>query len=101
MSLVHTVRLFDADVLTKQRDEIAQVLRGLYRQRNLILHGGVTDGPLLDGIVRASTPFVTAVVNRYARASADVFLDAHVFAYQMHVRLKNYLADPHQIVSVF
>jgi hypothetical protein len=101
VSLIHTARFFDPDILKKRRQEITHVLRGLYRQRNLILHGGVTDSPLLDGIIRASTPLVTAIVNRYARASGEGILDPHVFAYQMHVRLENYLVNPKQIVSVF
>ena len=85
----------------EKRTELRQTLLGLYRQRNLVLHGGITDSPLLDDILRSSSPVVTAVVNRYARAAADYTMDPHVFAYDMFVRLEKYLADPGIVIESF
>jgi hypothetical protein len=99
VALSHTRRLFETDVLKRTREEIRQTLRGLYRQRNLVLHGGITDAPLLEGILRSSTPLVAGVINRYARASHGVPVDPHIFAYQMLVRLEGYLNDPRLIVQ--
>jgi hypothetical protein len=99
VALSHTKQLFDEGNLRLRREEFRQNLRGLYRQRNLILHGGITDGPLLGGILRASTPLVTAVINRYARAIHDGLVDPHIFAYEMLVRLEGYLNDPRTIVA--
>jgi hypothetical protein len=101
VALSHSRRLLDPDSLMEKRKELRQTLLGLYRQRNLVLHGGITDSPLLDGILRSSPPLVTAVVNRYARATADHILDPHVFAYDMFVRLEKYLVDPGIIIESF
>jgi len=99
LALSHTRRLFEPEVLQMRREELRQTLRGLYRQRNLVLHGGITDAPLLEGILRSSTPLVAAVVNLYARASQDNTVDPHIFAYEMYVRIERYLADPRDIVG--
>ena len=97
--LAHTRILFDADALRSKRQELQQTLLHLYRQRNLVLHGGVTDAPLLGGVLRASTPIVIAVINRYARATQDGAIDPHVFAFQMFTRLEGYLNEPSAIVK--
>ena len=101
LTLAHTRRLFDVNVLRQQREDLRQTLRGLYRQRNLVLHGGVTDGALLASILRSSIPVAASVVNRYARASHDGTKDPHVFAFEMFVRVEAYLRDPRSIVEFF
>jgi hypothetical protein len=101
LMMSHARRLFGAAALRSQRKELEQVLRGLYRQRNLVLHGGITDAPLLDDLLRSSTPLVAAVINRYARATQDGMVDPHVFAYDVFVRLEEYLSDPQSIMDAF
>jgi hypothetical protein len=101
LALSRTKRLLDADALGRNREELRQTLRGLYRQRNLVLHGGITDSPLLESILRSSAPLVTAIINRYARASSDQVVDPHIFAYEMLVRIEGYLADPRAAVEAF
>jgi len=101
LMLSHTKRIFDPDALKLKREELRQTLRALYRQRNLVLHGGVTDAPLLDDIIRSSTPLVAAVINRYARAIYDGVSDPHLFAYDMFVRVENYISNPVSIVDTF
>lgn len=99
LALDHTRRLLDADYLKSQRTILLQTFRGLYRQRNLVLHGGITDAPLLEGIIRSATPLVTAVVNRYARARQSRDIDPHVFAFEMYMRVEAYIDNPRSIVS--
>lgn len=109
--LSHARSLLDADVLRAKRIELEQTFRGLYRQRNLILHGGITDAPLLHSIFRSSAPLVTAVVNRYARAIQDGMRDPHLFAYDirdphlfaydMYTKIEGYLNDPKSATESF
>ena len=101
VALSHSRRLLDPDILTEQRKQLQQALLGLYRQRNLVLHGGITDSPLLEGILRSSTPIVTAAINRYARVNGHHILDPHIFAYDMFVRIEGYLSDPRIIIDNF
>jgi hypothetical protein len=99
--LSHTRHLLEVERFESQRQELQQTLRGLYRHRNLVLHGGITDGPLLSDILRASIPLVAAVVNRFARATYENAIDPHVFAFEMFSRVESYLVDPRTAVSSF
>ena len=101
LMLSHTKGLFDPDSLRMKREELQRALRALYRQRNLVLHGGITDGPLLEDVIRSATPLVAAVVNRYARAIYDGVVDPHLFAYDMFVRIERYLGDPSSVADTF
>jgi hypothetical protein len=42
--------------------------RRLYRQRNLVLHGGITNGVALPASLRTITPLVGAAMDRIAHA---------------------------------
>lgn len=44
------------------------VLRRLYRQRNIIMHGGKIDSVVLSGVLRSSAPLVGAGMDRIAHA---------------------------------
>lgn len=101
LMLSHARSLLDIDVLQTMRMELEQTFRGLYRQRNLILHGGIMDAPLLNGIFRSSAPLVTAVINRYARSIQDGIRDPHLFAYDMYARIERYLNDPRSAAESF
>jgi hypothetical protein len=101
LMLSHARDLLNVDVLQTKRMELEQTFRGLYRQRNLILHGGITDAPLLNGIFRSSAPLVTAVINRYTRSIQDGIRDPHIFAYDMYVRIERYLNDPQSATESF
>ncbi|GAA1955186.1 hypothetical protein GCM10009798_13020 [Nocardioides panacihumi] len=90
----HTADFLRPQEVRRLRAEILTTFKGLYRQRNLILHGGVTDAPLLAGILRSSTPLVTAAVNRFAANRAGAQGDPMAFAFAESLRLDTHLADP-------
>lgn len=52
------------------RDSTFNQLRHLYRQRNLAVHGGITDSPLMAAISFLSEPTVAAVINQVASTGA-------------------------------
>jgi hypothetical protein len=97
--LSHTRFLFEVKSIQLKLEEIRMTLRGLYRHRNLVLHGGVTDGPLLEDVLRASVPLSTAVINRYAGARNETGIDPHRFAFEMHKRILSYCDNPVSIVE--
>jgi len=50
------------------QQHVASVFRRLYRIRNLVLHGGLTDAVALSSALRAFAPLVGAGVDRIAHA---------------------------------
>jgi hypothetical protein len=89
--LRHVARLLDQGYVKEIRTTFQHVLAGLYRQRNLVLHGGVTDGPLIEGYLRCGYPLAAAIVNRYARASESSYIDPQVFAFRSTSSIEEYL----------
>lgn len=57
-----------AAVLEDVRSNVQESLRRLYRQRNLVVHGGVAT-PILDATLRTAAPLVGAGLDRIAHAS--------------------------------
>jgi hypothetical protein len=64
-----------AKVLTDVRGYAQESLRRLYRQRNLVLHGGRTRGVALDGTLRTAAPLVGAGVDRIVHAHLTAGLE--------------------------
>jgi hypothetical protein len=89
--LRHVARLLDQSYLKGLRTTFQQILAGLYRQRNLVLHGGITDGPLIDSYLRCGYPLASAIVNRYARASETAYVDPQVFAFRASASIEEHL----------
>jgi hypothetical protein len=56
-------------VLLDIQDHVASVFHRLYRQRNLVLHGGKTDAVGLRASLRTAAPLVGAGMDRIAHAS--------------------------------
>jgi hypothetical protein len=54
--------------LTGVRAVVEGCLRRLYRQRNIVLHGGSTESVALDAVLRTSAPLVGAGLDRIAHA---------------------------------
>ncbi|RYP88656.1 hypothetical protein EKO23_01840 [Nocardioides guangzhouensis] len=90
----HCARMLDLREVGSLRTEVLTTLKGLYRQRNLILHGGITNAPLLPGILRSATPLVTAAVNRYAATRNGAVRDPLAFSFGETLRLEEHLAQP-------
>lgn len=64
-----------AKVLADVRGYATESLRRLYRQRNLVLHGGRTRGVALDSTLRTAAPLVGAGVDRIVHAHLTTGLD--------------------------
>lgn len=88
--LGHTARLLDVEYIDKLRESFRQCLTDLYRQRNLVLHGGITDGPLLKGTLRCALPLVTAILNRYARVREHSPIDPQAAASEARKSIIDY-----------
>lgn len=89
--LRHVARLLDQSYIKGMRATFQHILAGLYRQRNLVLHGGITDGPLIDSYLRCGYPLASAIVNRYARANETAFVDPQVFAFRASASIEEHL----------
>jgi hypothetical protein len=57
-----------SDVLADVERHVIRSIRRLYRVRNLILHGGMTNAEALPTALRAAAPLVSAGVDRVVRA---------------------------------
>lgn len=57
-----------ADVLNRVRAHATDTLRRLYRQRNLVLHGGQTQTVALEATLRTAAPLVGAGLDRVTHA---------------------------------
>lgn len=62
------VLLDDPGTLRRVQSHVADALRRLYRQRNLILHWGKGDSVCLESCLRSAAPLVGAAVDRIAHA---------------------------------
>ncbi|MGP5672872.1 hypothetical protein [Brachybacterium alimentarium] len=64
--------------IVRFRESIEVLLRHLYRGRNLAIHGGVTDSPIMRPIGRVAEPFVAAAIDytlkENAKTREDVLL---------------------------
>jgi hypothetical protein len=89
--LRHVARLLDQSYIKEMREAFQHILAGLYRQRNLILHGGITDGPLIDSYLRCGYPLSSAIINRYARANEITYTDPQVFAFRASASIEEHL----------
>lgn len=60
--------------LNDVRDRITSTFRRLYRQRNIVVHGGSTAGPALHGTLRTAAPLLGAGLDRlvHAQLTTDV-----------------------------
>jgi hypothetical protein len=84
LDLAHAADLLTVEGMRRKRADIRAIVLDLYRQRNVTLHGGITDSPLLHATLRDAVPIVSAVVNRYASRirSSDTITDSLVFAFE-------------------
>ncbi|MGW2625868.1 hypothetical protein [Micromonospora taraxaci] len=98
--LANVARLNSPGVMKDTRLSLVRTFRALYRHRNLVLHGGITDAPLRDGVLRAAFPLVTAVINRCARASAENGIAAQALAYISGIELDSYEQAPTSLRTV-
>jgi hypothetical protein len=89
--LRHAARLLDQPYIKEMRTTFQHILAGLYRQRNLVLHGGITDGPLIDSYLRCGYPLSSAIVNRYAKANETAHIDPQVFAFRASASIEEHL----------
>jgi hypothetical protein len=89
--LRHVARLLDHSYLKEMRATFQNILAGLYRQRNLVLHGGITDGPLIKSYLRCGYPLASAIVNRYARANETAYIDPQVFVFRTSASIEEHL----------
>ena len=87
--------------LTKLADMLERGLltREEFDQRNLVLHGGVTDGLLVEGYLRCSFPLVAAIVNRYARVTEGTAMDPQVVAFQAYASIESHKLRASSILS--
>ncbi|GLY92747.1 hypothetical protein Acsp02_00030 [Actinoplanes sp. NBRC 103695] len=92
--------LNSASVMKDTRMSLVRTFRALYRHRNLVLHGGITDAPLRSGVLRAAFPLVTAVINRCARARAENGIGAQALAYISGIELDAFEQDPTSLRTV-
>ena len=99
--LQHTASLLSPDGIAACRKKLQKCLRALYRQRNLVLHGGINDAPLLDSILRGAYPLVGAIVDRYAKDSQETGSDPYMFATTANLKIERYIWEPNSILSVF
>jgi hypothetical protein len=91
LQISHTADLLSVERIKALRLALRHSLSGLYRQRNLVLHGGITDGPLLKGYLRIGFQLVPAIINRYARAWEDTKVDPQVFAFQANAAVEEHI----------
>lgn len=64
-----------ASVLNDVRSHVQESIRRLYRQRNLVLHGGRTRGVALEATLRTVAPLVGAGVDRVVHAYLTTLAD--------------------------
>ena len=88
--LGHTANLLNKAYVDRLNHSFRQCLDGLYRQRNMVLHGGVTDGPLLESYLRCGFPLVAGIVNQYGRANEKSLTDPQVVAFQAYASIESY-----------
>ncbi len=74
------------------RAEVEDSLKRLYRQRNLVLHGGVYQSPGLEPTLRSASVIVSAVVDQIARISTRPRPSALEFAASVEMRLHEYVS---------
>jgi hypothetical protein len=70
LALEATAKRLTAGGLREYRDRIAAILKHLYRQRNMAIHGGVEDGPMMARVAELSAPIASALVHSTARHGA-------------------------------
>ncbi len=99
--LEHTANLIAVDGFKLCRAELQTSLRTLYRHRNMVLHGGVNDGPLLGSALRGGYPLVSAIVARYGRETQKCDTDPYSFATSCYLKVERYLSDPNRVLDLF
>jgi hypothetical protein len=78
--------------LLAKRAEIEDALKGLYRQRNLVLHGGIYNSPGLEPTLRSAPVIVSAVVDQLARIATRPRPSALEFSGEVELRLHEYVS---------
>ena len=73
-------------------------MRRLYRQRNLILHGGKTDAVAVNATLRTVTPIVAAGMDRIVAASVEQKVSALELAARTKLGMDRYHAGQGQSV---
>jgi hypothetical protein len=95
IELQHVADLCSPVGLRALRSAIEGILFGLYRQRNLVLHGGVTDAPMLEPLVRDCMALVSAIANRFVRqCRLDPSLSPLLLAYRDGILVEEAVEAP-------
>lgn len=68
--ITHAATRLTCRGMVTYRDSIFVQLRHLYRQRNLAVHGGITDSPLMAAISLLAEPTVAAAINQLSSTNA-------------------------------
>lgn len=70
------------------RTHVNSAMRRLYRQRNIVMHGGATGAVALDSALRTAAPLVGAGLDRIVHAAFADGTDALTLADRAHLRLR-------------
>lgn len=70
------------------RGHVTSAMRRLYRQRNIVMHGGATDAIALASALRTGAPLVGAGLDRIVHAALTDGTDSLTLADRAHVRLQ-------------
>lgn len=76
------------DTLDDVRRALTVAIRRLYRSRNIVLHGGSTDGVALQASLRTAAPLVGAGLDRIVHAALTEQLDPLDLAARAEVSLR-------------
>lgn len=69
------------------QDHMRTAMRRLYRQRNIVMHGGATSALALEATLRTSAPLVGAGLDRITHAALTDDVDPLALADRAHLRL--------------
>lgn len=89
----HAYALLAPDAMANLRDSLHASFLNIYRYRNLVLHGGYTDGPLLKSLERIAFPLVAGIVNRYSAYVSEgttTEKSAYLYAYRCSSHIEAY-----------
>jgi hypothetical protein len=87
MRRMKTIITDPAAELSAMRSHMLATMQRLYRQRNLVMHGGRTDAVALRSTLRAAAPIVGAAFDRIAHASFVGKVDPLAFGAQADLSL--------------
>lgn len=87
LARVKSLQADPGQVLLRVRKYIESSLRRLYRQRNIVLHGGGVTSLALEPTVRTSAPLIAILLDRVLHASSSVDMEPMTLAAVAEVEL--------------